>query len=243
MSLWLITPVYRRFELTAICLEQRARMIANADIEIHSVVIGDDENMDVARELGLDVIEHPNNYLGSKFNAGYLHALEHGADHCMAIGSDSWLHESAFFDLEMDTHFGYSLIGHSAFHPQGNERIDLRVKQAAGFGVGMVYPEFALRRYPEGPCYQFKRDGCDGSTWARCGRGRVQWHFHELPPYTFTNFHSDEDSVTPYSLVRGAYMRRAGKSTEDVFSVLRGVFDDDLVDRVEARAFRGRATS
>lgn len=200
----------------------------------HCVVVGDDENVAVARELGLDVVEAPNDYLGRKFNAGYLYALERGAKHCMALGSDSWLHESALIDF--DPHFGYGLIGLSAFHPRGEERIDLGVKQAAGFGVGMVYPEFALRRFPEGPCYQFKRDGCDGSTWARCGRGRVQWHFHQLPAYTFTNFHSEDESVTPYGVVRGAYMRRMGKATEDVFSVLRGIFDDDLVDRIETRA-------
>lgn len=234
MNLWFITPVYRRFELTAICLEQRARALRALDIEAHCVVIGDDENLAVAEGLGLDTVVHQNRFLGQKFNAGYKHALERGATHCMAIGSDSWLHESGLNQVDWNEHQGYGLVGLSSFHPLGEERIDLAVARASGFGVGMVYPAHALTRYPEGPCYPYKSDGCDSSTWARCGRGKLQFRFINLPPYSFTNFHSQGESVTDYGLVRTAHHRRFGKTSENVFGVLRGVFDDDLVDAIEA---------
>src|ERR1035437_1174260 len=92
-GLWFVTPAWGRFEIVAVCLEQRARVIAElaADgIEAHQVVIADDENLDIARALGADVVESPN-VVARKFNDGMEYAGKHGADWIVPIGSDSWI--------------------------------------------------------------------------------------------------------------------------------------------------------
>ena len=54
-ALYFITPAFRRYELTAVCLEQHQRVIdelAKSGIEAHQVVVADDENLDIARSRG-----------------------------------------------------------------------------------------------------------------------------------------------------------------------------------------------
>lgn len=92
--LWLVSPVHGRASLTRLCLEQRARLLdelAGHGIDAHVVVIGDDENVETARELGFEVLERPN-VLGLRINDGLEWAFrEGGADHAVYVGSDDWL--------------------------------------------------------------------------------------------------------------------------------------------------------
>jgi hypothetical protein len=102
MSVWFVSPAWGRFEMTAICLEQRQRVIATLaehGIEAHQVVIANDDNLDIARGLGAHVIERNNDWLGRKFNDGYQFAGEHGAEWIVPIGSDSWIDPAYFLPL------------------------------------------------------------------------------------------------------------------------------------------------
>jgi hypothetical protein len=102
MSVWFVTPAFGRFELTAICLEQRRQVIealALSGVEAHQVVIADDENLDIARSLGFDVVEQSNEWLGRKFNDGQEYAGKHGAEWIVPIGSDSWVDPAYFLPL------------------------------------------------------------------------------------------------------------------------------------------------
>ena len=95
MSMWFVTPAWQRYELTAVCLRQRQWVIeqlADHGIEARCVVVADDENLDIARALGFDVVEQRNDRgLGRKFNDGYEHAARAGATWIVPIGSDSWI--------------------------------------------------------------------------------------------------------------------------------------------------------
>jgi len=107
VSLWFVTPAYQRFELTAVCLEQRNRVIAELakhGIEAHQVVIADDENLDIARALGAATIECPNTedgrvILGRRWNLGTQFAAREGAEWLVQIGSDSWITTDYFVPL------------------------------------------------------------------------------------------------------------------------------------------------
>ena len=103
MTLWFVTPAWKRYEMTAICLEQRQRVIAELakhDIEAHQVVIADDDNLDIARSLGCATVERDNEMVGRKFNDGMEYAANHGAEWIVPIGSDSWIDPACFLDLQ-----------------------------------------------------------------------------------------------------------------------------------------------
>lgn len=101
-SLWLVTPVYGREALTRVCLEQRAWLLgrlAGLGVEAHQVVVGDDANLDTAREHGFFVLECPN-VLGLRINTGFEFACREGAaDYVIFNGSDSWLLPEPLADL------------------------------------------------------------------------------------------------------------------------------------------------
>jgi hypothetical protein len=230
--LWFVTPVYKRFHLTKVCLEQRARMIERLPFKAQCVVVGDDENLDVARDLGLEVVEKDNTYIGRKFNAGYLHAVQHGATHCMPIGSDSWLHEDVFQSAKFTKRGGISIVGLSSFSPNGLERADMAIKYPAGFGVGMIYPAHAVAAENlGGKAADPKRQrGIDNSTWERVGKGKVRLKFLEYQPYLYINFHSTEDSITDFRLLRKAKNRVRVYDDQDPFGPLLDLYDHDLIE-------------
>lgn len=62
-SVCLITPAFRRYALSEICLRQHREAIDaldNMGIDAQQVVIADDENLDIAKELGFLTVESPN---------------------------------------------------------------------------------------------------------------------------------------------------------------------------------------
>jgi hypothetical protein len=102
MTLWFVTPAWQRYDLSAICFDQRLdviRTLAAAGIEARCVVIADDENLDLARQRGFDVVEQNNDWLGRKFNDGIEYACRNGASRVIPIGSDSWIDPAYFLPL------------------------------------------------------------------------------------------------------------------------------------------------
>jgi hypothetical protein len=230
--LWFVTPVWRRFYLTKNCLEQRARLLERLPFEAHQVVVGDDENLEIARGLGFDTVEMDNQYVGRKFNAGYRHAVAAGATHCMPIGSDSWLHESIFEEAQWSARRAVGIVGLSSFSPDGLERVDMAIKYPAGFGVGMVYPAHAvaatsLRGEASDPK---KNRGIDNSTWARVGKGKVQIRFLPAQHHRYINFHSVDESITDFRLLKASKNRVRIHDAADPFACLDSLYDADLIE-------------
>lgn len=89
-SIMLVTPVYRRFDLTRLMLLQRMDTILQAaayGVRVGCVCIGDWENLAIARMCGFHTIEAPN-ILGSKYNDGHQYAYEDGWDISFQVNSD-----------------------------------------------------------------------------------------------------------------------------------------------------------
>lgn len=102
-SLWFVTPVHRRERLTRICLEQRARLIAELaglGVSARQLVIGDDAGLlFMAHALGFHVMGRPN-VLGLRINDGFEWACrERGADYVVYVGSDDWMLPGPLADL------------------------------------------------------------------------------------------------------------------------------------------------
>src|SRR3990167_7736133 len=103
---WFITACFGRFEITRLCLEQRALVLEEfraMGYEAHCVVAGDDENLDIAREFEMIALDRPNRPLGRKVNDMIEYACREGeADFVVTLGSDDWCLASQFRDLPDD---------------------------------------------------------------------------------------------------------------------------------------------
>lgn len=103
MNVCLVSPAWQRYEVSDLCFAQRRWLLdelAARGIEATAVVIADDDNLDIARGYGLDTIDFPNDRgLGAKFNIGFKHAYDSGADYTIHIGSDDWVHPKWFGPL------------------------------------------------------------------------------------------------------------------------------------------------
>ena len=103
MNVWFVSPAWRRFAVTRLALAERRWLcdeLAARGHTAHSVVVADDDNLDIAREYGFDTVELGNGDLGERFNAGYRYAAENGADIFVHIGSDDWVHPDVFNILD-----------------------------------------------------------------------------------------------------------------------------------------------
>jgi hypothetical protein len=86
----LCVPVWGRYILTEILFREWIRIFREArelGVECQAVVIGDDRNLILARELGFATIVAPN-VLGSKYNDGHEWALAEGFDFTFQVNSD-----------------------------------------------------------------------------------------------------------------------------------------------------------
>lgn len=105
MRLVLVSPAWRRYEVTRLALAQRAHLVgvlAERGIDARVLVVADDKNLDVASEFGFDTLECPN-VVGQRFNDGLEHACRDlDADYVSVVGSDDWVHEDLFDRLPAD---------------------------------------------------------------------------------------------------------------------------------------------
>jgi hypothetical protein len=105
----LVTPAWRRYDVTRVALAQRRHLcdvLVGRGHDATCLVVADDENLDVAEEYGFPTLPRRNSPLGAKFNAGIHWAckiLE--ADVVSVVGSDDWCHED-LFDRLPDPHPG-----------------------------------------------------------------------------------------------------------------------------------------
>ena len=86
----LVCPVWGRFILTEILFREWTRIFREAyelGVECQAVVVGDDKNLDLARELGFATVKAPN-VLGSKYNDGHQHGVSEGFDFTFQVNSD-----------------------------------------------------------------------------------------------------------------------------------------------------------
>ncbi len=227
MTLWFVTPAWRRYDLTAVCLEQRSRVIdvlAANGIEARCVVVADDENLDIARSLGFDAVERDNLWLGRKFNDGIEYAGKHGASRIIPIGSDSWIDPAYFLPL---TTRAFTMTASYYSVVTADRLAELNVSDTKGVGP-YVFPRHALH-----PKFRPAKDeishGVDGST-VKGIRMMLRWRRRDVHPLQYVGFRG----VPHLSSYQGLYDRWGVREHLDPWARLAEHYPLDLVERARA---------
>lgn len=235
-------PVHGRFNLTRICLEQLRRTcdaLAEFKISATAVVVGDDENLDVARRLGFGTVIRDNRFLSKKFNDGLQLAFDpelnpQPADYAVPIGSDDWIDHTILSRLpQRDAVMGFK---HAAFvNETGTELTETKIGYVAGVGM-RVYPRELLEPTGFRPAEEDIGRGCDTSILYNTRRAYMIKHQREIN-VVYGDRHALQivDWKTP-----GAQLNtfaqiasvHAGKNRGDPFAVLSGVYPDVALEEM-----------
>jgi len=223
MSLWFVTPAWQRPELSAVCFEQRRRVmehLASHGVEAHCVVVADDENLDSARALGFDTVEQNNEWLGRKFNDGIEYAGKHGAEWIVLIGSDDWIDPAYFLPLPIN---GLARTSHF-YAPVRSDRM-----ATCHVGRQMAGPRVFHRSHlaPSGfrPQAEQITRNTDHSTLAAIGP--VNWDVRDMHPYQYVGFRAP-----PYVTSYDRLVDWWGTGEQmDPWPILGHHFDVDLIER------------
>jgi hypothetical protein len=229
-SVWFVTPAFGRYELSAVCFDQR-RLVMNAleaaGIEARQVVIADDENLDLARERGFDTVERDNEWLGRRFNDGTEYAAKHGADWIIPIGSDSWIDPAYLVPLP---HASRTRTSRLYAVVEANRMATLRVGAPGGRTTAGPYM-FNRRQLVDSafrPAGDTLNKNIDSSTVA--GAGFVRWVERDLHPLQYVGFRG-HPHITKYERLQ----RRWGVAEyHDHWKRLIRIYPADLVARARA---------
>jgi hypothetical protein len=167
-SLWFV-PAHGRYNLTAICLRQLRRTcdaLIDEGVNATAVVIGDDENLDTATELGFATIERDNQYLSRKFNDGMQLACDkrynpQPADYVVPLGSDDWVDHTIFSDLPApNVVVGFQRL--AVVKEDGSEITARHINTLGGSGIRII-PRFLIEPFGFRPADEDRKRGCDTS--------------------------------------------------------------------------------
>lgn len=226
MRLFFVTPAFRRYALAEVCFDQWKQVsaaLAAHGVELRVVVISDDDNLDIARAAGFDTVERDNRWLGRRFNDGYEHAAEQGADWIAAIGSDSWIMPEYLLPLP-EAH--QTRRGHLLTCVRSDRLAELYV---TNLGVGpYLYHRSQLEHCAFRPCEDNISKGCDTSTWVGVAEGySVTWDERDVSQYQHISFRA-YPHLTRYTRLWAAYGVR---ELHDPWSALAEHYPPDLVAR------------
>jgi hypothetical protein len=236
-GLWFVTPAWGRFEIVAVCLEQRRRVIeelAKHGIEAHQVVIADDENLDIARAAGADVIERDNQYLGRRWNDGTEYAAAKGAEWFVQIGSDSWIATDYFLPL---TGPGITLTSpaYCAVTPDRMAQLWVSPKRIEHSAGPYVFHRQLLAPCGFRPTEETDNKGTDTSTVQGIEAHRpIRWGSRTVHPFQYVGFR-----VSPLMTTYKALWKRWGVAEHEPWGTLAKYYPRDLVDRARKAMARG----
>lgn len=233
MNVWLVTPAWRRYAITEFVLAQRADLrdvLAARGITCQTVVVADDDNLDIADSHGFPTVEMGNDRLGAKVNAGFRYALEQGADWAAFIGSDDWLHQDLFAPLTTQPRTSV-LAGHQ-FAVVDMNAGELTVLGVRGrYGVPPWFlPRWVLEQVGGKPAEDDRRRALELSIQKGVEPFGLEWVFHDPHPLARVDFKTDVN-MTPYKAVAGSL----GVATiADPWADLGRWYPQHLVDQAAA---------
>lgn len=235
--LWFVVPVHRRYELTAICLRQLRRTcdaLTAEDIEATAVVIGNDENLDTARELGFGTIERVNDFVSAKYNDGIQLACDPAynprpADYVVPCGSDDWVDYRLFLDLPpADTMVGFQRL--SFVREDGREMVQRFVDVRGGCGI-RIYPREIMGILDYRPADEDRYRACDTSIITNLWR---QEHFkvvhREIDPRQIVDWKSPDTQLNPYESLT---FHKIFARPEDPFTALADLYPAEALDEMK----------
>lgn len=215
----LVSPAWQRFAVTRLALAQRAHLageLAARGLDCVSVIVADDENLDIAREYGAETVEMANDdglALGRKFNAGFRHAAALGADWLVHMGSDDWIHPDAFdplADLHGRTRTRPIVSGRQiAFVNLLTGRMRLCYAAGRNGVVPWIIPRKLMVPCDFAPIREDRFRGMDGYL-IRGLRVKPTWLHHDPHPMGRVDWKSTVN-LNSYETVSGSLGRRRGE--------------------------------
>ena len=242
-SLCFITPVWQRYELTEIVLKSRKKVcdeLKDHGISASSVIIGDDDNIDIARSLGFAVVERDNEFLPRKFNDGYEYAFSAGFDYCYPVGSDSILTADQFIN-NLDSSEPIASHYYCMIHQSGTERIDVAIKVPGGIGP-LIIPVAMLAQFPR-PIQEDMRRGCDNAARQTILTAGIQILTREEHQWEHVAFQSGVTQITDYERIRRVYNAEHYPVDYGVFPELVDLYDADTITGINEYYRSGRSLS
>lgn len=238
----IVSAARRRFDVTRLVLRQRQRLcaeLAARGVQATSLIVADDENLDIAREHGCETLEHPNDPLGAKCNAGLLHAARL-ADWVVWVGSDDWIHPDAFDPITArepaESAFPI-VVGATLVMVDVTTGQLQRIHKASKFGGIPWLIDSRLLHTSQGPIRPDLPSGMDGALIRGLRRTQTQFRIetHEMHDFRCVDFKTPEN----LSNFRGVQRNLGFGEVEPAAPALRDWFPADLVDQAEQLMVQG----
>jgi hypothetical protein len=238
-SLWFVMPAHGRAQLTAICLRQLRRtcdtLTANG-VHATAVVVADDENLDVAAELGFATFGRRNTFTSRKFNDGLQLACDPAmnrrpADYAVPIGSDDWVDWRLFLDLP-GPRTVLAFRKASFVREDGLEIVGREIDYTGGVGM-RVYPRPILEACGYRPADEERARGCDTSIFVNLSRaagGPLPIVYGDRHFSQFVDWKTTGDQLNSYADILARFRR--GTLPADPFDELDGVYPGESLDEM-----------
>jgi glycosyltransferase involved in cell wall biosynthesis len=247
-SVCIVSPAWGRLDITRLVLSQRQRLcveLASRGIEARSLIVADDENLEIAAEYGCDTLEAPNRPLGGKCNLGFRHALEREPDYIVWVGSDDWIHPDVFqplFDRSRDDLASVIIAGHHLAVVDMHTGTLQRCSSPSRYGaIPWIIDSRLFTMHPKlQPIQSELCRGLDGALLRGLRRSRIPFTFVMHDPHDFrcVDFKSSQN-ITPYE----GFAKNLGIGDPELaWNALLEHYSFDLVDaarRVHERLTEG----
>lgn len=234
-SLWFVVPAHGRAELGRVCLRQLRRtcdLLSAEGIEATAVVIGDDENLDTALELGFGTVRRNNDFLGRKFNDGFQLACDPAfnprpADYAMPYGTDDWVDHRILLNLpKPDTILAFCTL--CLVREDGKEMTARHLNNQGGAGL-RVYPRELIAAANYRPADEDRSRGCDSSTIANLKKFTAfQITYRYIDPRQIVDWKSSTQ-INRYDSVA---WRPYGERWEDPFTALGDFYSPTALNEI-----------
>lgn len=205
------------------------------------MIVADDDNLDIAAEFGFETVEQSNEHLGRKFNDGIERAFSEGADVVVLIGSDDWLHVSAFDRMPADyceprwpsDDEPVVVMSSGPEVVAGTEialvdLVDGRLRRCRSRGrygtIPWLINRKALERCGGRPLPDHQGKGIDGRL--AVGLNRPRFVFHDPHPLARVDFKSDTN-LNSFDVISGAI--GYGDVETDPWPLLAELYPEPLV--------------
>lgn len=242
MSLWFVVPAHGRLDLARVCLRNLRRtcdVLTDDGLVATAVVIADDENLDLARELDFATIREGNAALGRKWNHGYQFACDPAyhprpADYVIPFGSDDWVDPELILSApRAQDHL--TCFRRCAFvREDGRKLARLSIGYPGGVGIRII-PARLIASAGYRPADEHRRRALDTSTLrglTRANYGRTpSIVYHDLHDLQVVDWKSQAGQLNSYKVC--LRFTHAREST-DVFAALAAHYPAESLAEMQA---------
>lgn len=222
-SIWFVVPARRRYDVSRVCLTQLAatcEQLTAGGNPASAVVIADDENIDIAENLGFGVVERPNSPLGRKWNDGYELAARAGVDYVVPLGTDDFVTADFIAGyLPADHEVRCSRLS-SVVSEDGRFIAPLRIPYDGGDGV-RVWPTGLLKPLNYRPIEEDKSRALDTSMLSRiAAHTHVTMRYFDSTPWQIVDWKTGRTQMNGYA----ACLTYRDGEPQDPWRTLKGVY-------------------